>query len=88
MLVDMLKKFPHPIQREKILSQIVSYFIVTKKDIISALKYIPTLLNIKDSTSIFSMQVNYSYFRFIFTFNFYLFSRLICIYCLLFSPTL
>lgn len=81
MLVDMVKKFPHPVHREKILSQIVSYLILTKRDIIQALKYIPSLLNIKDLTSIYSLQVNHSYFGFLSTFD-------LCIYCLLFRRTL
>lgn len=58
MLVGMLKTFPHAVHQEKILSQIVSYLIMTKKDLIQALKYVPSLLNIKSVTCLYSLQVN------------------------------
>ncbi|VVC25425.1 Tetratricopeptide-like helical domain [Cinara cedri] len=58
MLVDLLKVFPHPVHREKILSLIVSYLILTKDDIIQALKYIPALLNIKNPTCVYSLMTH------------------------------
>lgn len=58
MLVGMLETFTHPVRQEKILSQIVSYLIITKKDFIQALKYVPKLLSIKNITCVYSLQVN------------------------------
>ncbi|XP_026813262.1 uncharacterized protein LOC113553894 [Rhopalosiphum maidis] len=58
MLVDLLKTFTHPVHQEKLLSQIISYLILTKNDLISALKYIPTLLNIKNVTCIYSLMTH------------------------------
>lgn len=58
MLVDMLKTFSHPVHREKIISQIISYLIITKNDLIQALKYVPMLLSITNLTCIYSLQVN------------------------------
>lgn len=58
MLVDLLKTFPHPVHQEKLLSQIVSYLILTKNDLIRALEYIPMLLNIKNVTCVYSLLVN------------------------------
>ncbi|KAF0762900.1 Uncharacterized protein FWK35_00020951 [Aphis craccivora] len=55
MLVDLLKTFPHPVHQEKLLSQIVSYLILTKNDLIRALEYIPMLLNIKNVTCVYSL---------------------------------
>lgn len=57
-LVGMLKTFPHPIHQEKILSQIISYLLVTEDDLIGALKYIPMLLSLKNITCIYSLQVS------------------------------
>jgi hypothetical protein len=57
MMVDMLKTFTHPVHREKILSQVVSYLIVTKNNLIQALKYIPILLSFKNVTCVYSLQV-------------------------------
>jgi len=57
-MVDLLKTFPHPVHQEKLLSQIISYLLLTKNDLIRALKYIPMLLCIKNVTSIYSLQVN------------------------------
>lgn len=57
MMVDMLKTFTHPVHREKILSQVVSYLIVTKNDLIQALKYVPILLSFKHVTCVYSLQV-------------------------------
>jgi len=58
MLVEMLKNFSHPVHREKLISQIVSYLIVTNNDVIRALKYIKMLLNIKNVTCVYSLLVN------------------------------
>lgn len=57
-LVDMLKKFPHPVHQQKILSQIVSYKIITKRDIIGTLKYVKMLLNIKNIDCVNNLLVN------------------------------
>lgn len=56
-LVDMLKKFPHPVHQQKILSQIVSFKVITQRDIIGALKYIKMLLSIKNVASVNNLQV-------------------------------
>jgi len=58
MLVEMLKNFSHPVHQEKLISQIVSYLIVTNNKIIQALKYIKMLLNIKNVTCVYSLLVN------------------------------
>uniref|UniRef100_A0A2S2PXU8 Uncharacterized protein n=1 Tax=Sipha flava TaxID=143950 RepID=A0A2S2PXU8_9HEMI len=58
MMVDMLKTFTHPVHREKILSQVVSYLIVTKNNLIQALKYIPILLSFKNVTCVYSLQTH------------------------------
>jgi len=58
MLVELLKRFPHPVRQEKILSHIVSYLILTQNDLMRALKYIPILLSIKNETCVYSLQVN------------------------------
>lgn len=58
MLVEMLKTFHHPVHREKIISQIISYLIMIKKDLIQALKYVPMLLSLKHVTCIYSLQVS------------------------------
>jgi len=58
MMADLLKSFPHPVHQEKLLSQIISYLLLTKNDLIRALKYIPMLFGIKNVTSIYSIQVN------------------------------
>lgn len=58
MVADMLKTFTHPVHREKLISQIISYLIFTKNDLIRALKYIPMLLSIKNVTCVYSLQVN------------------------------
>ncbi|XP_060877932.1 uncharacterized protein LOC132950465 [Metopolophium dirhodum] len=58
MMVDLLKSFPHPVHQEKILSQIISYLLLTENDIIRALKYIPMLFSIKNVTSIYSIQTH------------------------------
>lgn len=58
MMIDLLKSFSHPVHREKILSQVVSYLMITKNNLIQALKYVPTLLSIKNVTCIYSLQVN------------------------------
>ncbi|KAE9544722.1 hypothetical protein AGLY_000264 [Aphis glycines] len=58
MLVDLLKTFPHPVHQEKLLSQIVSYLILTKNDLIRALEYIPMLLNIKNVTCVYSLMTH------------------------------
>lgn len=58
MLVDMLKTFTHPVHQEKLISQIVSYLILTKNDLVQALQYIPKLLSIKNVTCVYSLQVN------------------------------
>ncbi|XP_025203134.1 uncharacterized protein LOC112600180 [Melanaphis sacchari] len=63
MLVDLLKTFPHPVHQEKLLSQIVSYLILTKNDLIQALKYIPMLLNIKNVTCIYSLLTHRAKFN-------------------------
>lgn len=58
MLVELLKRFPHPVHQEKILSQIISYLLITKDDLIKALKYIPMLLSLKHITCVLSLQVS------------------------------
>lgn len=58
MLVDMLKSFPHPVHQEKIISQIVSYLMLTKYDVMRALKYIPMLLSSTNVICAYSLQVN------------------------------
>jgi len=58
LLVDMLKSFPHPVQQEKILSQIVSYLMLTKNDLIQALRYVPILLSLKHVSCMYNLQVN------------------------------
>lgn len=58
MMIDLLKSFSHPVHQEKILSQVVSYLMITKNDLIQALKYVPMLLSIKNVTCIYSLQVN------------------------------
>lgn len=57
LLVDMLKSFSHYIHQEKILSQLVSYLMITKNDLFQALKYVPKLLNLKNVTCIRNLQV-------------------------------
>lgn len=57
MLVGLLKTFTHPVYQEKILSQILSYLILTRNDLIRALKYIPKLFTFRYSTCVYSMQV-------------------------------
>lgn len=58
MMVDLLKTFPHPVHQEKLLSQTISYLLLTKNDLLRALKYIPMLLSIKNVTCIYSIQVH------------------------------
>lgn len=62
MMVDLLKSFPHPVHQEKLLSQIISYLLLTKNDLKQALKYIPMLLSIKNVTCIYSIQVKKNLF--------------------------
>lgn len=60
-LVDMLEKFPHPVHQGKILSQLISYKVITKRNIIGALEYIQKLLNIKNISCMNNLKVNKNY---------------------------
>ncbi|XP_050435571.1 uncharacterized protein LOC126842576 [Adelges cooleyi] len=58
MMSKFLDIFSHPIQQEKLLSQIISYLIITKDDIVKSLPYISMLFIYKDAMCLQSLKTH------------------------------